>query len=184
MRPCTGSKGCSARSRRPGKPEGPPRGRPLNRPGKAAVGRFCLAADPRSRVLPQICDFRACPTARRAIAAAEQSVNILAHVVREADARTRELTLGRRRAAAQGGGGCRGSGRPPHGGGARDFRGELVPLQIGHERTPDPGSRELRRLYGCSLDWLYFGEEYHNAEPFKQRLAEARRAARLKRLSC
>jgi transcriptional regulator with XRE-family HTH domain len=33
---------------------------------------------------------------------------------------------------------------------------------------------ELRRLYGCALDWLYLDEEYHNAEPFKRRLAEAR----------
>lgn len=47
----------------------------------------------------------------------------------------------------------------------------------GTRELPIPVAGELRRRYGCALDWLYLGEEYHNAEAFKQRLAESRRKA-------
>ena len=49
--------------------------------------------------------------------------------------------------------------------------------RLGERELPISLAGELRRRYGCTLDWLYLGEEHANSEGFKQRLAEARRAA-------
>jgi len=34
---------------------------------------------------------------------------------------------------------------------------------------------ELKQRYGCALDWLYVGDETHNAPPFQAALVAARR---------
>ena len=49
--------------------------------------------------------------------------------------------------------------------------------RLGERELPISLAGELRRRYGCTLDWLYLGEEHANSEGFQQRLAEARRAA-------
>ena len=49
--------------------------------------------------------------------------------------------------------------------------------RLGERELPISLAGELRRRYGCTLDWLYLGEEHANSEGFKQRLAEARRDA-------
>jgi transcriptional regulator with XRE-family HTH domain len=51
--------------------------------------------------------------------------------------------------------------------------------KTGTRELPIPVAGELRRLYGCALDWIYLGEEYYNAEGFRRRLAEARRKVAL-----
>lgn len=55
--------------------------------------------------------------------------------------------------------------------------------KIGQRELPVSLAGEMRRRWGCALDWIYLGEEYHNAESFKQRLAEARSKAARGRVS-
>ena len=43
----------------------------------------------------------------------------------------------------------------------------------GTRELPIPLAGELRRLYGVSLDWLYLGDEYQNADPFRRKLEAA-----------
>jgi transcriptional regulator with XRE-family HTH domain len=49
--------------------------------------------------------------------------------------------------------------------------------RLGLRELPISLAGEIRKRWGCALDWIYLGEEYHNAEGFKQQLAEARRKA-------
>jgi transcriptional regulator with XRE-family HTH domain len=49
--------------------------------------------------------------------------------------------------------------------------------RLGQRELPIALAGEMRKRWGCSLDWLYFGEEQHNREDFRKLLSEARRKA-------
>ena len=57
------------------------------------------------------------------------------------------------------------------------FAGESAIALVSGRGNRNSERLDGRRRYGCTLDWLYLGEEHANSEGFKQRLAEARRAA-------
>ena len=52
--------------------------------------------------------------------------------------------------------------------------------KAGRRKLPTDIARELKRLYGCSLDWLYTGDEANNLPLFTRKvraLEEIRRTA-------
>ena len=46
--------------------------------------------------------------------------------------------------------------------------------QLGQRELPISLAGEMRKRWGCSLDWLYLGEEYRNEEPLRLKLEAAR----------
>ena len=66
--------------------------------------------------------------------------------------------------------------------GPRRQTGSPIPDRSGRVH-PNPDFQQryaftVRRLYGVSLDWLYLGDEYQNAEPFRRKLEAARERRR------
>ena len=46
--------------------------------------------------------------------------------------------------------------------------------RLGQRGLPISLAVEMRKRWGCSLDWLYIGEEYRNEEPLRLKLEAAR----------
>jgi transcriptional regulator with XRE-family HTH domain len=46
--------------------------------------------------------------------------------------------------------------------------------KLGHRELSIWTAADMRRRWGCSLDWLYLGEEYRNEEPLRLKLEAAR----------
>jgi transcriptional regulator with XRE-family HTH domain len=49
--------------------------------------------------------------------------------------------------------------------------------RLGQRELPIALAGEMRKRWGCALDWLYLGEEQHNREDFRLLLSETRRKA-------